>query len=81
MRKPPPTYSTGEEIRVGDRVAYAGGPGRVVFIVAARSFSPEYPEEQWGYLDSGFMVETQAYGPILFDEADEDLVLVERIRP
>jgi len=81
MQDSRPTYQSGEEIRVGDRVDYAGGPGRVVFVIATGSFSPEYPEEQWSHLDAGFMVETRAYGLILLDEADEDLMLVERGRP
>jgi len=81
MQESPPNYSSGEEIRVGDRVAHAGGPGRVVFVIATRSFSDEYPEEHWGYLAEGFMVETEKYGLILFDEADEDLTLIERARP
>lgn len=81
MRDSPPTYQSGEEIRVGDHVTEAGAPGRVVFVIASRSFSPEHPEEQWGYLDRGFMIETQKYGLVLYDEANEDLILVERGRP
>lgn len=81
MRESVPSYSTGDAIRVGDRITYAGSRGCVVFVVATRSYCDEYPEEDWSFLGRGFMIETEAHGLIHQDEGDEDLILVERARP
>lgn len=81
MQEPPPTYPSGDDIRIGDRIMCASSPGLVAFVIASRSFSAEYPEEQWSYLGRGFMIETERYGLIHLDEADEDLVLIERAQP
>ncbi len=73
-----PTYATGEAIRIGDRITYAGRPGRVVFVIDTRSYSAEYPEEQWAYLERGFMITAEGFDLLFQEEADEDLVLIAR---
>ncbi len=78
MQDPTPRYPTGEAIRIGDRVDYAGASGRVLFVIDTRSFSPEHPAEDWSYLGIGFMIEAAGYGLVFFEKADEDLVLVGR---
>ncbi len=76
--EPTPSYASGGAIRIGDRITYAGNTGRVVFVINTRSFSDAYPEEEWSYLERGFMIEAEGYGRVLLDEADEDLILIER---
>ena len=73
-----PTYTTGEAIRTCDRISYAGRLGRVVFVIDTRSYSAEYPGEQWSYLERGFMVDAEGYGLVFHEEADEDLILIAR---
>ncbi|HUU93653.1 MAG TPA: hypothetical protein VM238_20875 [Phycisphaerae bacterium] len=73
-----PRYRTGEEVRLGDRVIYAGSPGRVVFVVGSQSFSQEFPGEDWEYLGRGFMLETEAFGLVHPEKPDENLHFVER---
>jgi len=76
-----PRYRTGEEVCLGDRVTYAGTPDRVVFVTESNAFAPEFQDEYRKSLGSGFMIETEAYGPIYMNEADEHLDLVERQPP
>jgi hypothetical protein len=78
MRTSVPRYESGEEIRIGDRVAYAGAPGSVVFVNDTRSYSAGYPEEHWSYLGKGFMIEARGWGLVYLNEPDEDLVLTGR---
>jgi hypothetical protein len=68
-------YATGEEVRSGDRIVYAGEPGQVEF-VATR----ENPETAW-YVDQfggGCMILTRGFGPVFLSKADEDLEFVVR---
>jgi hypothetical protein len=58
-------HQSGEEIRPGDRIRWAGRPGHVVFVVG----SPDVPQEWAGQMDwfreeygGGFMVEVQGAG-------------------
>ena len=78
MRSSVPTYPSGDDIRIGDHIAFASSPGRVVFVIATRSFSTEYPEDQWSYLEEGLMIEAEGYGLVHLVEPDEDLILVDR---
>jgi len=73
-----PRYEDGNDIRIGDRIRWAGSAGTVVFVIDTRSYSPEFPEQEWSYLGSGFMVDVEGVGLIHEDEADEDLKLVAR---
>lgn len=67
-------YPSGEEIRPGDRIRYAGGPGVVEFV----SMKGETPDEWRGVVEAGFMISTSAYGSVFLPAADEDLELVSR---
>lgn len=49
-------YESGEEVHVGDRVEFCGCPGTVVFAIEQDEWTPEFPKEQWDYLEHGFMV-------------------------
>jgi hypothetical protein len=59
---------------VGDRVTYAGTPGKIVFVVG-EGYSDQYPKEHWSFLGQGFGLELQDGTLIHFDTPDEDLLL------
>lgn len=73
-----PLYQSGNDVRIGDRVTLAGQPGVVVFVIDTGSYSPDFPEKEWAYLKSGFMLDVQGMGLVHETEADEDLELVAR---
>jgi hypothetical protein len=67
-------YRTGEPIQAGDRVAWAGSPGTVVFVHG----SPDVPAE-WAWRGrEGFMLEVESAGWVFQQESDEDLDFVGR---
>ncbi|MGQ0633912.1 MAG: hypothetical protein ACT4QC_04835 [Planctomycetaceae bacterium] len=77
-------YRSGEEIRAGDRITWAGKPGRVLFVLGR-------PEVVEGWRDlmahlseterQGFAVETELAGVVFEPEADEDLEFCGRDAP
>jgi hypothetical protein len=76
-------YRTGEEIRPGDRILYAGDPGEVEFVVTATTGDPAmdwYLEEFPG---GGFMINTSKFGRVFLDDPkkNEDLQFVSRPDP
>lgn len=74
-------YSTGDVVRIGDRVS-AGAQqtpewvGEVV--VDSRSFFAAFPESEWGYLRTGFMVRFGDRKLIHYPDSDPDLALLRR---
>ena len=77
----PFAYQSGEEIRTGDRIIYAGLPGEVEFVVTAPIGDPAmdwYLEHSSG---GGLMLKIpQEFGFLFLPDADEDLVFVSRSR-
>jgi hypothetical protein len=72
-------YSTGEEVRVGDKVKMDNNCfGIVVCSIDTDEYSAEHPREQWSYLKVGVMFDTDWAGLVYYTEPDEDLVLLER---
>ena len=65
--------STDRDIRVGDRIHYAGMPGLIVFIINDDSYCDRYPREHWAYLGTGLGVEIQDGTLYHLDGPDEDL--------
>jgi hypothetical protein len=64
------------QIRVGDKVVYAGNPGVIVFVIDDDSYSDAYAKENWSYLKKGLGVELQDGTLYHLDSPDEDLELV-----
>jgi len=74
-------YRTGEDIRAGDRVSWAGRPGTVVFVLGSADVPAEWADpETWpGKPNSeGFMLDVTGAGLVLLDESDEDLEFLGR---
>jgi hypothetical protein len=71
-------YLNGEEILVGDKVTADSVEGIVVCVIDSKQFTEDYPENSWAYLEEGALVETEEMGLLHYQEADEDLILVER---
>ena len=73
-------YTSGDEIRKGDRIRYNGEQGQVVFLVMERIGDPAH---DW-YLDQfpggGLMIEVEEFGNVFLGVADidDDLELVAR---
>lgn len=72
-------YSSGQEVKLGDKVKLGDDSGGVVvFSIDTDEYAPEYPKAQWDYLKRGVMVDFPKYGLIHYEEAEEDLELIER---
>ena len=72
-------YLSGEEVRLGDKVKlWEGCFGVVVFSIDTDEYSAEFPKEDWSYLRSGIMFETDCVGLVHYTEPDEDLELLAR---
>ena len=75
-------YTTGEPIKLGDKVGLGDDLGGVVVIIFDTSeYSQDYPEAQWGgYLKKGMMIEFPLYGLIHYEEIgeDDDIIFIMR---
>ncbi len=74
-------YRTGEAIRAGDRILWAGKPGTVVFVLGSPGVPAGWadPATWLGKADAaGFMLETEIAGLVFQEESDEDLRLLGR---
>lgn len=74
-------YQTGDVIRAGDHVVWAGAQGRVLFVLDP----PDIPDEwanfaEWAREEytAGFMLDTAVAGHVFCTTPDEDLELVSR---
>lgn len=66
--EPPPLYySSGQEVRCGDRVSVNGVKGLVVVVVPRGEYMPDFPNSDWGDL-AGFLIR--------LDHADADAKLI-----
>lgn len=73
-------YQSGEELRKGDRIRYAGQPGSVQFVITEATGDPALDWYLQEYPGGGVMIDTEAYGPVFFNsiENEEDLEFVSR---
>jgi len=75
-------YLSSEEIHIGDRVEYAGFPGRVVLVIDR----DEWPDDEsmesraWWRLEyhSGFLLVQDTGGRIFLTDADDHLIFASR---
>jgi hypothetical protein len=68
------TYENGKKIQLGDKVSYAGMPGRIVFIVDEDLFLPSHPREEWSYVKQGLGVQIDGGDLFCLQEPDGDLI-------
>jgi len=72
-------YPEGQEVKLGDVVALGTDQrGVVVCSIDTREYSESYPRAQWGYLDSGVLIEFPSHGLIHYKEPESNLRLVAR---
>jgi hypothetical protein len=72
-------YHDGQTVKVGDRVQlWSGCHGVVICSIDDNEYSDGYAREQWVYLKSGVLIQTEKAGLIHYIEADEDLQLIQR---
>lgn len=73
-------YSSGQEIRLGDKVKLGNDSGGVVVAVLERQeFEPGYSAADWAYLQRGVLVAFPLHGLIHYEEPESGLELVARI--
>ena len=64
-------YASGEKVRVGDSVCInTQYQGIVVAVIDDGQYSKEYTEEQWSYLKSGLIIDTDFGGIVHYQESD-----------
>jgi hypothetical protein len=74
-------YQSGEKICPGDRITWAGRPGRVIFVLGSTENSPvDGDSHEWlaETETGGFMLEVEGVGRVFEHNGDEDLTLEER---
>ncbi|WP_425056416.1 hypothetical protein [Pseudomonas abyssi] len=75
-------YTDGNLARVGDRVLIAKQyQGVVVADMDGDEYSSKHPKEQWGYLHSGVMIDTDFGGLVHYEQdtlVGETIELVQR---
>jgi hypothetical protein len=67
-------YPDGEEVKVGDVVCL--GEDQRAVVVCSIDTSDAYPQAEWGYLNSGVLIEFRPYRLIHYTSPDPDLRLV-----
>ena len=72
-----PRYSSGEDVRCGDRVSYNRQQGRIAFVAARHEYAPDFPASEWSD-HSGFMICFDNGARLRLEEGDELLSFVER---
>lgn len=75
-------YTDGNQVKVGDKVLIGRQyHGVVVADMNSDEYSANHPEEQWGYLNSGVMIDTDFGGLVHYEQDSlvaESIELVSR---
>lgn len=74
-------YLSGEEIRIGDRILFAGESAEIVFVIGRDEFEGDFAKQRDWFKSEygrGFMLTCQSMGLTMQEEADEDIAFVSR---
>ena len=72
------TYTDGTEIKLGDRVVISGKHnGVVVANIDGAEYSEAHPKEQWAYLSSGVMIDTDFGGLVHYQQENMEDEIIE----
>jgi len=72
-------YSSGQDVRLGDKVKLGDDPdGEVACSIDTEEYSREFPRSQWEYLARGVLVKFLKCGVIHYEQAEPDLELLAR---
>ena len=74
-------YKTGEEIRLGDQIHYAGSCGIVTSVVYGRDCSSEEQNKEGSDHAIALTITTGAYPLVFIDQAERDLEFLGRGYP
>ena len=75
-------YTDGSDIKLGDKVLISGKyHGVVVADIDGNEYSESNPKEQWGYLGSGVMIDTDFGGLIHYKEETMEGEIIELESP
>jgi hypothetical protein len=69
-------YTDGSELHAGQRIAYSGQPGTVVFVIDNEEYAPGFASTAWEDLNTGFMIRFDNGAMLHLDRPDEHLVRV-----
>lgn len=62
-------YADGSEVKLGDTVRLSDGTsGKLVADIGAGAFLQSYPRQEWSYLRTGFLLETDFAGLVYFPD-------------
>jgi len=75
------SYNTGEEIRLGDQVRYAGSRGIVTSVIYRRDRISENQNEERSDHAIALTITTRAHPLVFIDQADRDLEFLGRGYP
>lgn len=72
-------YADGQPIRVGDRVKlWNECDGLVVCSIETDEYSAEYTKEEWGYLKTGILINSEQAGLIHYPQVTDKIQLLSR---
>jgi len=74
-------YEDGSRIAVGDLILYGSKPGKVVFAIEDGLFAAGFRKEDWDYRRKGIGLQLENGEMFCLDDADEDLLLIQRSLP
>jgi hypothetical protein len=74
-------YSDGQEARLGDKVKlWEGCYGVVVCSMDTNEYPVEYPKDEWGYLKTGVLIDSDKAGLIHYIKPEQNMELIERAK-
>ena len=72
-------YPDGQKVEVGDEVElWRGCRGTIVALIDEAKFAPDYEKSEWGYLERGVLVDSDAVGLLHQLKPDQNWKLVRR---
>jgi len=72
-------YPDGQQIRVGDKVKlWNECYGLVVCSIDTQEYTSEYPKEQWSYLKTGILINSDQAGLIHYPQVTDKIQLIAR---
>lgn len=72
-------YSDGQEVRLGDSVKlWEGCYGVIVCSLDTNEYTVDYPKEEWGYLKTGVLIESDKAGLIHYVKPEQNMRLIGR---
>ncbi len=73
-------YMDGKQVKVGDKVLIGGlYRGLVVADMDSNEYYADHPREQWGYLQSGVIIDTDFGGLVHYEQSSPESEQIELV--